>query len=506
MTDSSPVSDLPSNSRIILLDSCAVLKGCFEGYQAPRTSSYNGRAMDVAALYGYLYRTMKIYESFEFEALVHIMDPPGGSHHRYSLYPEYKANRKEKDPLLAAQEALMRSMLESFGERFICLRGVEADDVIATLAQRLADEGHQVMVISPDKDLMQLVEDGRISLARYVDDPRGMGKTYSIYEEKEVLDVMGVRADQVADFLSLTGDASDNIPGVFRCGDKTAAKWIGEYGDLVTLMTNADEIKGKIGENLRESLEVLPLYQTLTTVLRDVPKADLPPIPEVDDEAHAIMRDVLVLPDEFPARFSVGGMHQQPTPQQKKAPAAAGARGNGNTRPVQDRFTSTPAQPASNGQGNGARPAAFGAEQSARPARINPDGLTAPEEDPLAGGNLQQGKATLGDALKEAQAPEDATSIDPFADMGVFGDTPDSAASASSSADTQGPEGVLPVDPFAAPNIPGSAPDATTPGAAATDSIATSQADPSTDNVAAPAAPAAQAPTRPAGRPMKLRS
>lgn len=421
MTDSSSISDLPSNSRVILLDSCAVLKGCFEGYQTPRTSSYNGRAMDVAALYGYLYRTMKIYESFDFEAIVHIMDPPGGSHYRYSLYPEYKANRKEKDPLLAAQEALMGRVLGAFGERFICLRGMEADDVIATLAQRLADEGHQVMVITPDKDLMQLVEDGRISLARYVDDPRGMGKTYSIYEEKEVLDVMGVRPEQVADFLALVGDGSDNIPGVFRCGSKTASKWIGEYGDLATLMTNADEIKGKIGENLRASLDVLPLYQKLTTVLRDIPNAELPPLPEVDDEEHAFVREVLVLPDEFPSRFAVGGMHQQPTATQKKTPEAL--RSNGSARPVQDRFTNRPTQTshAPDGQGYGTRPAAFGAAQ-ARPAHLNPDGLKAPEEDPLSGGNLHQSKVSLGEALKDAQTPNDAVSSDPFADLGVFGE------------------------------------------------------------------------------------
>lgn len=295
---------LPPGSRVLILDSSAVLKSCFEGYKNPRSSTYKGRNLDVAALYGYLYRTMKLYESFEFEALVHIIDPPGGSHYRYSIYPDYKAGRKDDDPLLAAQKALLPQMLEAFGERQIRARGIESDDAIGTLAERCAAAGYIVMVVSPDKDLMQLVADGRISVARYIDNPNGMGKTYDIYEEADVEKRMGVRPSQVADFLALVGDTADNIPGVHKVGEKTAAKWLSEYGDLNTLMTQADKITGKIGENLRAALSDLPLYQKLTNVIRDLPNIGIPNTPEVSDEIHVLFRELLLLPSSFPRQFS----------------------------------------------------------------------------------------------------------------------------------------------------------------------------------------------------------
>lgn len=429
MTSTAFAADLPPNSRVILLDSSSVLKSCFEGYQATRTSSYNGRSLDVAGLYGYLYRTMKLYENFEFEALVHVMDPPGGSHHRYFLYPEYKANRKPEDPLLSAQRSLMEPMLRAFGERYTCMRGVESDDVLATMAEYLADQGHQVMVITPDKDLMQLVADGRISLARYVDDPSGMGKAYAIYEEKEVLDVMGVRADQVADFLALVGDSSDNIPGVFRCGAKTAAKWLSDYGDLASLMTHSDEIGGKIGENLRNALADLPLYQKLTTVMRDVPGTVWPTIPEPDDEHHAFMREVLVLPDTFPARFGLAGEHVHPSREQLQAPKSkprpnGTPQGNGNGAPA-----SSPTAQFSRPAPTSAAPIAQ-AHQRPEPIESNPDGLVAPASDPLASGNTTQRRTSLGDALMDSPADDGFSVEDPFADLGLM--EPENGAAADS--------------------------------------------------------------------------
>ena len=426
-------ADLPANSRIILLDSSSVLKSCFEGYQATRTSSYNGRALDVAGLYGYLYRTMKIYEGFEFEALVHVMDPPGGSHHRYSIYPEYKANRKPKDPLLAAQEVLMEPMLRAFGERYTCMRGVESDDVLATMAEYLADMGHQVMVITPDKDLMQLVSDGRISVARYVDIPGGIGKTYAMFEEKEVLDVMGVRADQVADFLALVGDSSDNIPGVFKCGAKTAAKWLSDYGDLASLMTHSDDIGGKIGENLRATLPHLPLYQKLTTVLRDVPGTVWPEIPEIDDEHHATMREVLVLPSTFPARFGIGGAHTNPTPAQLQAPKAK-PRANGTPNATVGGHQATPAPSAGFTRPTHTPVAASQPAPRPEPPRSNPDGLMAPVADPLDTTTGYQRTESLGEALSQTPDSEAFSPDDPFAALGLMDPGPQAAGEPTAAA------------------------------------------------------------------------
>lgn len=328
---------LPAGARVVLIDSSAILKSCFEGYREARTSAYKGRALDVAGLFGYLYRIQKIYEEFEFETLVHVLDPPGGSFYRYHLYPAYKGNRKDDDPVLAGQKALLPAALAAFGERCIRMRGVESDDILATLAQQCVDAGHQVMIISPDKDLLQLVSEGEISVARYVDNPTGFGKTYEIYEnEAEVVRKLGVRPDQVADFLALVGDSADNIPGVHKVGPKTAQGWMAEYGDLATLLTHIDQIKGKTGENLRDAAGLLPLYQKLTSVLRDVPNVGIPVAPEVDEAEHAAFRELLLLKDTFPARFRVGGGFAPPVARPTPAPAPRPAPAPALTAPAHD--------------------------------------------------------------------------------------------------------------------------------------------------------------------------
>lgn len=299
----------PDAPRIVIVDSSAILKSCFEGYPHPRSSSYKGKVLEVQALYGYMYRTMQMYERMEFEYLVHVMDPPGGSFYRYAMYPEYKDGRKEDDPTLAAQKALLKRTLEAFGERVLLRRGVEADDVIATLAERCYEMGYQVLIVSPDKDLMQMVSDEKsIALARYIKDPTTGRNEYSFYFEKEVIDTFGVRPEQVADFLAIVGDDADNIPGVHKAGPKTAATWLNQYGDLMSVMTNADQIKGKIGEYLQQALPHLPRDQKLTNVLRDVPDIGIPQRPEIDPANNAFYADLLQWSSDFPTRFSCAGV------------------------------------------------------------------------------------------------------------------------------------------------------------------------------------------------------
>lgn len=318
MSDIDPSSSQP---RILIVDSSAILKSCFEGYPNPRSSSYKGKVLETQALYGYMHRVMRMYEKFEFEYMVHVMDPPGGSFYRYEMYPEYKDGRKEDDPTLAAQKALLKRTLEAFGERVILKRGVEADDIIATLADVCGRAGFQTMIISPDKDLMQMVsEEKQTYLARYVKDPATGYNDYAIYGEAEVEAMFGVRADQVADFLAIVGDSADNIPGVHKAGPKTAVSWLNEYGDLNSIMTNADKIKGKIGENLRAALPNLIRDQKLTNVLRDVPGVAIPPRPPVDEEKAAFIRDVIQWPTDFPARFACAGV---PDPDAEPAPPAS---------------------------------------------------------------------------------------------------------------------------------------------------------------------------------------
>ena len=262
MTSSNP-------RRTLILDSSGVLHRCFHGYP-PRSGTLNGEPIEAAALFGYMDYTLRLHNEFDFDRLIHVLDPDGGSAYRFEIYPEYKANRSDTDPVLSAQKNLLPKVLEGFGQSYLVRDGIEADDLIGVLARQCADEGDLVLVISQDKDLFQLVADGRIEQARYVDRKDDIGKTHDFYDEAGVFQTLGVRPDQVADYLAIVGDSTDNIPGVFKAGPKTAAKWLEEHGDLATLMTRADEVKGKAGEALRAALPHLPLYQQLTTLLRDV--------------------------------------------------------------------------------------------------------------------------------------------------------------------------------------------------------------------------------------------
>lgn len=274
---------------IILVDSSGILHSCFHGYANERMGAIgnigspgiNEKRMDVAAIYGYLHRTRKIASEMHFDELIHILDPDGGSNYRYNLYPEYKAGRSATHPSLSGQKSLLQPVLEAFGQTCVKIQGVESDDIIATLAKKYSDRGDIVLVISQDKDLMQIVKDGKVSLARYLDNGGPTkSKGFVFYEEKEVIEEFGVRPDQIADFLAICGDKSDNIPGVYKVAEVTSAKWINEYGDIANLVTNAAAIKGVAGENLRKAIPVLPLYKKLTTTLDnldiDFPQAPTP--------------------------------------------------------------------------------------------------------------------------------------------------------------------------------------------------------------------------------------
>lgn len=290
--------------RVILVDGSAIIKSCFEGYKNPNSSTYKGRAIDTAALLGYMTRVKKIYESFEFDEIIHVIDPPGGSNYRYGLYPAYKGTRKPSNPVLVAQEHMLLETLAAFGERCIRMRGVESDDVLATLAERMKKENKEVLIISPDKDLLQLVENESVYIARYVNDPGRPGyKTWALYDEDAVFKEFGVSPDQVADYLALIGDSSDNIIGVPSMGPKSAAKWLNEFGNLSNLMANSDKVPGKLGENLR-SCEQIDLWSKLTQALRHVENVVVPDSPEINDEKLKEACEWILWPKDNPIHFS----------------------------------------------------------------------------------------------------------------------------------------------------------------------------------------------------------
>lgn len=248
--------------RLVLIDGSSYLFRAF--HALPPLTNADGEP--TGALFGVvnmLRATLK--EGPDYAAFV--VDASGPTF-REALYPAYKANRPPMPDELRAQVEPMCRIVEALGFTILRVPGVEADDVIGTLALQGADAGIDVTISTSDKDFAQLVRaqvPGR-GLVELVNTMTGS----RIDGDEAVLAKFGVRADQIVDMLALMGDAIDNIPGVPKCGPKTAAKWLSEYDTLDGVIANAGAIKGKIGENLREALPQLPLSRQLATIRTDV--------------------------------------------------------------------------------------------------------------------------------------------------------------------------------------------------------------------------------------------
>ena len=200
-----------------------------------------------------------------------VFDAPGKTF-RDDWYAEYKANRAPMPDDLALQIPPLHELVRAHGWPLLMIEGVEADDVIATLATQAAAQGIACLVSTSDKDLAQLVRPG-ITLVNTMSN--------ETLDEAGVISKFGVRADQLLDLLALTGDTVDNVPGVPKVGPKTAAKWLNQYGSLDAIVARAGEIPGVVGENLRATLDWLPQGKRLLTVKADcelaVTPADLKP-------------------------------------------------------------------------------------------------------------------------------------------------------------------------------------------------------------------------------------
>lgn len=243
-------------SRLVLIDGSSYLYRAFHALP-PLT---NAAGEPTGALFGVvnmLRATLK--ERPEYVAFV--VDAPGKTF-RDDLYAEYKANRPPMPDDLRPQIEPMCRIVEALGLTILRIPGVEADDVIGTLALQGHRDGLQVTISTGDKDFAQLVRPG-IELVNTMTGSR-------MDSDAAVMEKFGVRADQIVDLLALMGDAVDNVPGVEKCGPKTAAKWLAEYQHLDGVMAAAPGMKGKIGENLRAALERLPLNRELVTIRTDV--------------------------------------------------------------------------------------------------------------------------------------------------------------------------------------------------------------------------------------------
>lgn len=248
---------MTDNKPLILVDGSSYL---FRAYHALPPLS-NSRGEPTGAVVGVVNMLRKLIQQYPTDRIAVVFDAAGKTF-RDDLYPEYKANRPPMPDDLRVQIEPLHAIIRAMGIPLIVEDGVEADDVIGTLATRAAAQGRTTVVSTSDKDMAQLVDD-QVTLVNTMTD--------TILDRKGVATKFGVGPEQMIDFLTLVGDSVDNIPGVPKCGPKTAAKWLAEFGNLDNLLAHADEIKGKIGENLRASLDQLPLSRALVTIKRDVP-------------------------------------------------------------------------------------------------------------------------------------------------------------------------------------------------------------------------------------------
>jgi DNA polymerase I len=241
---------------LILVDGSSYLYRAFHALP-PLT---NSSGQPTGAVYGVINMLKKLVEEYQPEHMVVVFDAKGKTF-RNDLYKEYKANRPPMPDDLRSQIEPLHNLVDALGYPKLVIEGVEADDVIGTLAQQAEAVGMDVLISTGDKDMAQLVTD-KVTLINTMNN--------KLMNPEGVVEKFGVNADQIIDYLALIGDTSDNIPGVPKVGPKTAAKWLTQYGSMNEIISHADDIKGKVGESLRDSLEQLPLSYQLATIVCDV--------------------------------------------------------------------------------------------------------------------------------------------------------------------------------------------------------------------------------------------
>ena len=246
----------PAAKPLVLIDAAGWL---FRAYHALPPLS-NPRGEPTGAIFGMVNMLKRLQKDYAPERIAVIFDAPGKTF-REDIYPAYKANRDATPPDLLHQWPIIVEMVKAMGLPVLSVSGVEADDVIGTLTRIGEAAGHEVLIVTSDKDMAQLVNE-RVKLVdtmkNRVMDPAG------------VVEKFGVPPERIVDYLALIGDTSDNIPGVPSVGPKTAAKWLTEYGSLDAIIARAGEIKGKVGEKLRDALPQIPMSHDLATIRCDV--------------------------------------------------------------------------------------------------------------------------------------------------------------------------------------------------------------------------------------------
>jgi DNA polymerase-1 len=242
---------------LILVDGSSYL---FRAFHAMPSLS-NSKGKPTGAVYGVVNMLRKLIKDYHPSHMAVIFDAKGKTF-RDDIFPEYKAHRPPMPGELSQQIPPLHEIIRAMGIPLLVIDGVEADDVIGTLAREATEQGIDTLVSTGDKDMAQLVNE-HVTLVNTMTD--------TVMDTEGVKEKFGITPEQIIDYLALIGDSVDNIPGVPKVGPKTAVKWLSEYDSLDGVVKHADDIKGKVGENLRNSLEQLPLSYELATIKCDVP-------------------------------------------------------------------------------------------------------------------------------------------------------------------------------------------------------------------------------------------
>src|SRR5690349_10313867 len=258
---SGPVPD-ESTRELFLIDGNSLAYRAF--FALPETIA-TSRGMPTNAIFGFASMLVKILTEYGPKATLVAWD--AGMSGRGEISEDYKAQRRERPSLLQEQWPHLQPLVEAFGYQNIKVPGYEADDVIATLATRARERGIDVMVVTGDRDMFQLIEPG----IRVMATSRGITET-KIYDREAVIDRYGIAPEMIPDFYGLKGDTSDNIPGVPGIGDKTASDLLQRFGSLEGVLSSIDEISGaKRKQNLTEHSDAARMSKELATAVRDVP-------------------------------------------------------------------------------------------------------------------------------------------------------------------------------------------------------------------------------------------
>ncbi|HVF15826.1 MAG TPA: 5'-3' exonuclease H3TH domain-containing protein, partial [Steroidobacteraceae bacterium] len=246
--------------KLVLVDGSGYLYRAFHALP-PLT---NSRGEPTGAVLGVLTMIQKLRNEEAPDFIGIVFDAPGRTF-RDDLFDEYKAQRTPMPDDLRSQLQPLLDCVQNMGLPLLRVEGVEADDVIGTLACQAASANIDVLISTGDKDMAQLVSD-RISLINTMSGSR--------LDRNGVKNKFDVWPEQIIDYLALIGDSSDNIPGIPKVGPKTAAKWLGTYSTIDALLQHLDDIKGVVGDNLRAGLETLALSRKLATIRTDLELAD----------------------------------------------------------------------------------------------------------------------------------------------------------------------------------------------------------------------------------------